>query len=84
VIHVEAGFGFGGQFWRIAEDTERNTAAIKELRQELREMGQLVNWLAFELRRLKENEAHEREKVSLSLQNELLRFERRLPPHRRG
>jgi hypothetical protein len=35
--------------------------------------------LAFELSRVAERDAHEREKLALRLQNDLLRFERRLP-----
>ena len=31
------------------------------------------------IHRIKENEAHEREKLALKLENEMLRFERRLP-----
>lgn len=31
--------GLAAQFWRIAENTESNTAEPKELRQELREMA---------------------------------------------
>jgi hypothetical protein len=39
-----------------------------------------VQALAFEVRRIDENGAHEREKTALRLENALLRFERRLPP----
>ncbi len=79
-----------GRFWRIAEDTEQNKTEIEELRHELRELSRVVDWLVFEwrrsaeneaheLRRVAEHEAHEREKLALRLENELLRFERRLP-----
>ena len=67
-----------GRFWRIAEDVEHNKTDLAELRQELRDMGRVVDWLVLELRHAKETETHEREKLTLRLQNELLRFERRL------
>jgi len=50
-------------------------------------MASALERLAYEVRRVSEkvdraseNEAHEREKLALRLQNELLKFERRLPP----
>jgi hypothetical protein len=64
-------FNFAGRLWSLLEDTRQNKAEIKEMRQELRA-------LAFEVRRLAENDAHEREKLAPRLENELLRFERRL------
>jgi len=67
------------RFWRLAEDSERNEAAIQELRQDLDRLADQVKGLAFELRRVAENDAHEREKLVLRLENELLKFERRLP-----
>jgi len=63
----------------LTQETERNKTEIKELRKELRELSSLVAGMAHELRRSNENEAHEREKLVLRLQNEMLRFERRLP-----
>ena len=38
-----------------------------------------VRHLSYELRRVAETDAHEREKLALRLENVLLRFERRLP-----
>ena len=54
-------------------------AEIKELRQELKDLIAVVQRLAYEIHRASENEAHEREKLVLRLENELLKFERRLP-----
>jgi hypothetical protein len=67
----------------LKEQTERNAADIKAIRDELKELTTAVQRLAFELRRLGENEAHEREKMALRLENTLLRSERRLPPGNR-
>lgn len=69
---------FAGRLWTLLEDTQQNKREIKELRQELRT-------LPYEVRRLAEHDAHEREKLALQLENQLLRFERRLPgPRHRG
>jgi hypothetical protein len=45
-----------------------------------KKLYEVVHRLAFELRRVSERETHERKKVELRLANQLLRFERRLPP----
>jgi len=70
------------RFWKVAEETQRNSTEIRELRQELNAMGKILDQVLYELQRQKENEAHERDKLALRLENELLRFERRLPPLR--
>ena len=75
--------GLFGRVWRLAEDNDRNKAAIQELRRELDELADEVKFLAFELRRSGECDRHEREKLALVQQNELLKFERRLPPPRK-
>jgi hypothetical protein len=62
----------------LAQETRRNRADIKELQDELEELTAIVQELVYEARRNKENETHEREKLVLRLENELLRFERRL------
>lgn len=67
------------QLVTLAQDTERNKTEIETLREELRELSLTVEGLKHGLRRVVEGEAHEREKLVLRLENELLRFERRLP-----
>jgi hypothetical protein len=62
----------------LARETQQNKAEIKELRQELKELTSVVQRLVYEVHRTGENEAHEREKLALRLENELLKFERRL------
>jgi hypothetical protein len=62
----------------IKEQTEKNAADIREVRQELKELTAAVQRLAYEIRRVHENEGHEREKMALRLENAMLRFERRL------
>jgi predicted nucleic acid-binding Zn-ribbon protein len=67
------------QLLLLARETQQNKAEIKELRQELKDLTTVVQRLAYEIHRTSENEAHEREKLVLRLENELLKFERRLP-----
>lgn len=62
----------------LSEQTRENRREIKALRQELRDLTAVVERLAHEMRRARENQAHEREKLELRLENALLRFERRL------
>ncbi len=68
----------------LAEATQENKAEIKEIRQELRDLTLTVQQVIHELRTLRAEQQHEAEKLGLRLENELLRFERRLPPPRQG
>ena len=45
-------------------------------------MGRVLDWLVIEFRHAREQGASEREKWILRLENELLKFERRLPPRK--
>jgi hypothetical protein len=49
------------------ELTRLNTADVRELRQQNENLTILVERLAFEIQRVRENEAHEREKLLLKL-----------------
>lgn len=64
----------------LQEQTDQNTAKLKEMQAELKALSAVVRDLIYEVRGNKSNEAHEREKMALRLENELLKFERRLPP----
>jgi hypothetical protein len=66
----------------VVRDSQENKTRIKELQQQVEELTAAVQWLAYELRRTAENDAHEREKLALRLENMLLRSERRLPADR--
>ena len=67
------------QLFVLIQESQRNKNEIKELRQELKELTAAVQRVAYEVHRLGENDEHEREKLALRLENELLKFERRLP-----
>ena len=50
------------------------------MKMEIKEINAAIQRLAYEIQRTRENDQHEREKLALRLENELLKFERRLPP----
>lgn len=52
---------------------------IKDLQREVRDLARGFDRLAYEIRRVSDNEAQERKMMALQLENELLKFERRLP-----
>jgi len=70
---------WGKYLLKHKEQTEKNTADLKEQQQAFDEMTTFVQRLAFEVERLRENEAHEREKLAMRLEIALLR-DRSLPP----
>jgi hypothetical protein len=61
----------------LADATEQNRAEIKGIRKELDALTASVQLLAHDQR-------HDMEKLALRLENELLKFERRLPPSKHG
>jgi len=63
----------------LTKQTDKNTEDIKELQREMREIHSWLERLAYEIHKTREEDRHEREKLALRLENELLKFERRLP-----
>jgi len=63
----------------LTKQTDKNTEDIKEIQRELREIHSWLERLAYEIQKTREEDRHEREKLALRLENELLKFERRLP-----
>jgi hypothetical protein len=72
------------QFWKLADENERNRKQIEALESDVHSLWRALDRLAGEVQRTREHDAHEREKLVLALQNELLKFERRPPPPRKG
>ena len=64
----------------LQEQTDQNTAKLKEMQAELKALSAVVRDLIYEVHGNKRDEGHERENMALRLENELLKFERRLPP----
>jgi hypothetical protein len=62
----------------FAQEMRKIRADVNEIQRELEQLTATVRDLAYEVRRNKENETHEREKLILKLDNAFLRFERRL------
>jgi Skp family chaperone for outer membrane proteins len=62
----------------LAQEMRQIRADVNEMQRELEQLTATVRDLAYEVRRNKENETHEREKLILKLDNAFLRFERRL------
>ena len=63
----------------LGKQTDKNTEEIKELQREVRELHSWLERLAYEIHKTREDDRHEGEKLALRLENELLKFERRLP-----
>jgi archaellum component FlaC len=76
---VGKNLGFNHQSNHTGKQTDKNTEEIKELQREVRELHSWLERLAYEIKRTQDEDRHEREKLALRLENELLKFERRLP-----
>lgn len=70
---------FSKQLFMQAQETQKNKGDIKELQQEVKELSATVQRLIYEVHRMGENEQHEREKMALRFELELLRSQRQLP-----
>jgi regulator of replication initiation timing len=66
----------------LTHKVTRHDKQIEELRQEVRELTGMVHRLAIEVNRLSDRQTVEREKMELWVENQMLRFERRLPSTR--
>ena len=63
----------------LREHTNKNAADIEEIQRDFKALSTFVEHLAYEVRGNKSEETHQRENMALRLENELLKFERRLP-----
>ena len=63
----------------LDERTEKNAKDIADIQEELRNLTKAVERLAYEIKRIDEREAYERENLRLKLENEMLRQNRALP-----
>ena len=60
-------------------NVEKLQQDMKEIRKEFTKLSVVVERLLFEIQRVSDRETAEREKMALQLENEMLKFERRLP-----
>ncbi len=65
---------------RLREGQDQLKRQLEEQRDEQARTVALVRDMMHELVHLRDHDTHEREKLVLRLENELLKFERRLPP----
>ena len=77
------------QVFQVQQETQKNKADIVELRQDLKEVQRelrnltaAMQQIAHEMIRDRQNEQHEREKMALRFELELLRSTRQLPASR--
>ena len=67
------------RLFALTQKVERHDKEILGLRQEVKDLTAVVQRLVYEIQRISDRETHERDKMQLRLENQLLRFERRLP-----
>lgn len=67
------------QIITLGKETQRNSDDIKQMRRQIDEMSRAIERLAYEIKRTHDTGRHERETLAIKLENELLKFERRLP-----
>lgn len=77
-------FNIAKWLFTLQQNVEQHDRDIKELREELNRLSRSVEELRYEMRSSMGQERHERERMLLSLENSLLKFERRLPPPKRS
>jgi len=70
------------QLVTLAQRVSRHDKQIEELRQEVRELTGMVHRLAMEVNRMADRQTSDREKLELWVENQILKFERRLSPAR--
>lgn len=68
------------RLFALTQKVERHDKEIAALQHEMKDLMAVVQRLVYEIQRISERETHERDKMQLRLENQLLRFERRLPP----
>lgn len=68
------------RLFALTQKVERHDKEIVGLKQDVKDLTAVVQRLVYEIHRISERETHERDKMQLRLENQLLRFERRLPP----
>ena len=80
---------FGSRLITVSQKLQQHDEDVKQLRQDIKQLSQRVDQLSealqralFELQRTQERSETAHRILLLEVKNELLRFERRLPPGR--
>jgi len=66
-------YGWARWLLSLALEEQKNRVKIKDLEGQIRGLAAAMQRMAYEIQRNKENEAHEREKLRLTIENEVLR-----------
>lgn len=61
------------------QENKENKRDIEKLRAEFNNLVLLVQRLSFDIQQVSDRETSERQRMALQLENEMLKFERRLP-----
>lgn len=61
------------------QEIKENKRDIEKLRAEFNNLVLLVQKLSFDIQQISDRETSERQRMALQLENEMLKFERRLP-----
>ena len=69
---------------KLEQENKDLRREMAEIAQELRDSTRGFERLAYEIRRVSDNETQERKLMALQLENEFLKFERRLPQSKSG
>lgn len=86
-------YQFGKDLILLTRETQQNKTDVKrcedkiatlerefdEMRDDFHKLLFLINQLNFDIEKVSDREKHEREMIVLRLENEMLKFERRLP-----
>lgn len=67
------------RLFALTQKVERHDKEILGLQQEVKDLTAVVQRMVYEIQRISDRETHEREKLVLRLENQLLKSERRLP-----
>lgn len=73
-------YKYGKQILALTQKVERHETDIEKIRVELSTLTKTVERVIYEIRHDRDAAEKDREIVLLRLENQLLRFERRLPP----
>jgi hypothetical protein len=63
----------------VEHEIKKLHTADENLREDFNRLVHLVHQLSFEIQKISDREKAERELIALKLENEMLKFERRLP-----
>ena len=73
-------YQYGRHVLEITQKVERHDTEIKDIQQDIKDLTAAIHRLAYEVKLDRETESKDREMLMLRVENQLLKFERRLLP----